>query len=67
MNKCKVEATGNRLNISPNECVMLNVFIPKDNYENNNLIDSNRPQYEIKGYINEVSDINHFEKSGGLN
>lgn len=66
MNKCKVEATGNKIDIKPNEEVTLNVFIPRENYENNNKIDSNRPQYEVEGYINEVSNLTHFGQSGGL-
>ncbi|WP_406764751.1 hypothetical protein [Candidatus Clostridium radicumherbarum] len=64
MNKCKVEATGNKIDIKPNEEVTLNVFIPGENYENNNKIDSNRPQYEIEGYLNEVSKLTHFGQSG---
>jgi len=66
MNKCKVEAIGNKIDIKPNEEVTLNVFIPSQNYENNNKIDSNRPQYEVEGYINEVSNLTHFGQSGGL-
>lgn len=27
-------------------------------------IDSNRPQYEIEGYVNGVSNLTHFGQSG---
>ncbi|MFL0197982.1 hypothetical protein ACJDU8_20805 [Clostridium sp. WILCCON 0269] len=64
MNKCKVEATGNKIDIKPNEEVILDVFIPGENYEKNNKIDSNRPQFEIEGYLNEVSELTRFEQSG---
>lgn len=64
INKCKVEAVGNKIDIKPDEEVMLNVFIPCENYENNNKIDSNRPQFEIEGYFNEVSNLTHFQRSG---
>jgi hypothetical protein len=66
MNKCKVEATGNKLDIKPNEEVTLNAFIPIENYKDNKNIDNNRPQYEISGYLNEVSLATHFGKSGGF-
>lgn len=62
-NKAKIEATGNKLNIRPGEKVLLNVFIPSEYYFSGK-IDRNRPQYEIKGYINNVKDSNHFESSG---
>ncbi|MFL0270154.1 hypothetical protein [Candidatus Clostridium radicumherbarum] len=65
-NKCKVEATGNKIDIKPNEEVILNVFVPSENYDNNNKIDNNRPQYEIEGYLNVVSNLTHFGQSGEL-
>ena len=64
MNKCKVEATGNKIDIKPDEEVKLNVFISYENYENNNKIDSNRPEFEISGYIDEISKLTHFDQSG---
>jgi hypothetical protein len=64
-NKCKVEATGNKIDIKPNEEITLSVFIPSEDYENNK-IDSNRPQYEIEGYINAVSNLTHFGQSGDI-
>ena len=62
--KCKVEATGNKLDIMPDEKIMLNVFIPIQNYKDNKKIDSDEPQYEISGYLNEVTAMNHFVQSG---
>lgn len=66
MNKCKVEATGNKIDIKPDEEVTLSVFIPCEDYENNNNIDSSRPQYEIERYVNEISNLTHFGQSGGF-
>jgi len=64
-NQCKVEATGNKLDIRPNEEVMLNVFMPIENFKNNNLIDTQHPSLMIRGYLNEVKETNHFDKSWG--
>ena len=64
MNNCKVEAIGNELDIKPNEEVTLFVFIPLENYKENESLDINRPQYELKGYFNKVIPINHFEQGG---
>jgi hypothetical protein len=65
-NKCKIEATGNKIDIKPNEEVPLNVFIPCEDYKDNTKIDSNQPQFEIEGYLNEISTLTHFGKSGDL-
>ena len=62
-NKAKVEAVGNKLDIRPGEEITLNAFIP-DAFDSDK-VDQHRLQYEIKGYINEVKDLNHFEQSGG--
>jgi hypothetical protein len=40
---------------------MLNVFAPIEEYKGNNLLDIKNPSIEIRGYINEVKDLNHFE------
>lgn len=64
-NKAKIEAEGNKLDIRPGEEVLLNAFIPVEYYESKK-IDKNNPWYEIKGYINKVNDLNHFEKSGAF-
>lgn len=62
-NKAKVEAVGNKLDIRPGEEITLNAFIP-DAFDSDK-VDQHRLQYEIKGYINEVKDSNHFGQSGG--
>lgn len=64
-NKFKIEATGNRLNIKPNETVVVSVFAPKEEYENNQSLDIDNPNIEIVGYMDEVKDETHFQKSSG--
>lgn len=59
LNKAKVEAVGNKLDIRPGEEITLNAFIP-DAFDSDK-VDQQRLQYEIKGYINEAKDSNHFE------
>lgn len=66
MSKFKVEATGNKLNINPNEEVTLYVFIPIEDYVNNQGLIMDKPYYHMKGYLGEVSELNHFENSGGF-
>jgi hypothetical protein len=63
-NKCKVEATGNKIDIKPDEEITLNAFIPCEDYKDNTKTDSNQPQFEIEGYLNEINTLTHFEKSG---
>lgn len=63
LNKAKVEAVGNKLDIRPGEVITLNAFIP-DAFDSDK-VDQHRLQYEMKGYINEVKDSNYFEQSGG--
>ncbi|SED09211.1 hypothetical protein [Paenibacillus sp. GP183] len=65
-NKLKVEATGNKLNISPGNELMLNFFVPKEDYQGNQNLDPNHPDLEFKGYLGTLTDSNHFYKSGGL-
>lgn len=65
-NKCKVEATGNKLNIKPNEEVLLNVFIQKEVYDSNKYLDIDNPQIEFICYINDVSEMNRFNKMGSF-
>lgn len=62
-NVCKVETTYNRLNIKAGDSIMLKCLVTKENYENNPLLDIQHPNLEIKGYMKEVNEINHFEKS----
>lgn len=61
MNKCKIEATGNRLNILPGEEVVLNAFIQSENYIENKYLEVENPHIQIVGYINELKDTSQFE------
>lgn len=58
-NNAKVEADGNKIDIHHGEEVTLNAFIPSGLFDSNK-VDQRRLQYEIKGYIDQVKDINHF-------
>ena len=61
MNQYKVETTGNKLDIHPDEEVELTVFMP---YQENQITD--KVSYEIEGYFEKVENLNHFEQSGSL-
>lgn len=61
MNRYKVETTGNKLDIEPDEEVELSVFMP---YQEAQIID--KVCYEIEGYFEKVENLNHFEQSGSL-
>ncbi|QZY56864.1 hypothetical protein [Crassaminicella profunda] len=63
-NLCKTEATHNKLDILAGEEVILNVFIPIENYINNDLLDIDDPQIEIKGYFDKVKIENRFQRIG---
>lgn len=63
-NKCKVEATGNKLDIKPDEEVLLTVIMPNECFKNNPKIDSLHPSLEINGYFDKVTQSNHFTQSG---
>jgi hypothetical protein len=64
--ECKSEARDNKLDIKPNEEVMLFSFIPVESYKDNKNIDISKLQYEVKGYFTEVTELNHFGQSGYL-
>ena len=66
MNKWKVEMTGNKLNLKPGEEITLNAFIPLEITEDSSSLDVDQPQYEISGYLNEVTTSSHFTQSGEL-
>ncbi len=57
----KIEATGNKLDIKPNDEVLLAVFTPTELPKNNNLSDPKLTSIMIRGYLNEVKEINHFD------
>ena len=65
-NEFKVEARNNKLNIKPNEEVILNAYTPKEEYEGNQNILPNECYLEIKGYIDQVKEENHFGKTTGM-
>lgn len=65
-NNCKAEAEGNKLDIAPGEEISLSAFIPKENYEDNDMIDITTPFYKIEGYLNEVDNSNRFGIGGSL-
>ncbi|MDP5274976.1 hypothetical protein [Chengkuizengella axinellae] len=58
-NEFKVEATGNRTNIEPNEQIILNLFTPFEGMSDPNLL-IETPYIEINGYFDEVDDKNLF-------
>lgn len=61
-NPMKVEAKGNKLNIQPNEEVLLNIFIPFESITSE--FKDIEPELEIKGYIEEVKEERHFHIMG---
>lgn len=65
LNKAKIEAEGNKIDIRPGDEVILNAFIP-DGIFNSDKVDLSILQYEIKGYIGEVKDVNRFGRSGDV-
>ena len=64
-NEFKVEAKNNKLNIKPKEEVLLTAFATKEMYEGISKIDITDPNIEINGYVDEVTELNHFHKGGG--
>jgi len=64
-NDFKIEARNNKLNINPGDELLLTVFAPKEMYEGNHNIDLEDPHIEIKGFLNEVTEINQFNMIGG--
>jgi hypothetical protein len=65
-NKFKIEATGNKLDIKPNEVINLNVFAPIQEYENNKNLVIDTPDVQILGYLDEVKAENQFNKGFGM-
>ncbi|TCZ69134.1 hypothetical protein E0485_24000 [Paenibacillus albiflavus] len=64
-NEFKIEAKNNKLNIKPGEEILLSVTVPSEMYKGINNIDLKNPNIEIKGYINEVTELNQFHIGGG--
>ncbi|MDO7908007.1 hypothetical protein Q5741_16465 [Paenibacillus sp. JX-17] len=63
-NPFKIEARNNKVNIQPGEEVRLMAWVPKAILQGTDQWELENPEIEIKGYVNEISDINHFFKSG---
>jgi uncharacterized protein YpmS len=63
-NDFKVEVKGNKVDIKPNEKVILNVFVSKE-YIDMSALEIDKPNLEINGYLNEVKAENHFMRSQG--
>ncbi|ERN51511.1 hypothetical protein [Alkalihalophilus marmarensis] len=55
-NKYKIEATNNRLNIQPDEEVMLYVFAPFEGMSENQTLALDDPSVMLKGYLEEVNE-----------
>lgn len=65
-NNFKAEAKGNKLNIRPDEEVILNVFAPRAEYEGNSHLDMEQFHLQLTGYLDELTDNDHFDKSGDI-
>ncbi len=65
-NEFKVAARNNKLDIRPNEEVILSAYTPKEEYEGNQNILHNECYLEINGYIDQVKEENHFGKITGM-
>ena len=65
LNKAKIEAEGNKIDIRSGDEVILNAFIPVGIFDSNK-VDLSILQYEIKGFIEEVKDINKFARLGDV-
>jgi hypothetical protein len=65
-NEFKVEAKNNKLDIKPNEEIVLNAFTPIEEYKGNTNLLINECYLEIKGYVGQVEEANHFGKTIGM-
>ncbi|MGG6310376.1 hypothetical protein [Paenibacillus macerans] len=63
-NPFKMEARNNKLNIKPEEEVLLTVLAPKEMVEGHPGMDITKPFIEIKGYLKQVSEENQFHIGG---
>ncbi|WP_258207975.1 hypothetical protein [Paenibacillus radicibacter] len=66
VNGFKIELQNNKLNVVPNEVVLLTAFAPKEMYEGNKHINSDHLYIEMNGYINEVKEGLQFSKSESI-
>jgi len=65
-NDFKILARNNKLNIKPNEEVFVDLFAPIEEFEGNQKLDTDKPNIEIIGYIEEVKEKRRFQKSGPI-
>jgi hypothetical protein len=65
-NEFKIEAKNNKLQIKPNEEIILNAIAPIEEIEGNQKLDVENFNIEIIGYIDEVKESRRFQKSGGI-
>lgn len=57
----------NKLNIKPDEEIILSAFTPIEEYEGNTKLNTEECYLEIKGYIDEMKEENYFGKTHGTN
>jgi hypothetical protein len=62
----KVEAKGNKLNIEPGQEIPLNAYLSDEFFKYNELICLDRPEVEIKGYLDNMNSMNQFHKGGSI-
>ena len=65
-NKYTVEATGNKLDIQPEEKITLNVFMPFEGMGDKSLLEIDNPVIQLKGYMHTVDEEHHFTTGGSL-
>lgn len=66
-NEYTVEATGNKLDIQPEEKITLNVFMPFEGMGDKSLLGIDNPNIQLKGYMHTVDEEHHFTTGGSLN
>jgi hypothetical protein len=64
-NEFKVEGKNNKIGIKPREEIIINFFMPIEEYKGNTKIDIENYYIEIKGYVEKISEGTHFGKIGG--
>ncbi|WP_088102916.1 hypothetical protein [Halalkalibacter urbisdiaboli] len=65
-NNYKIEAINNRLNIQPDEEVMLYVFAPFEGMPEKGTLAMDEPSVMVTGYLEEVNEEYMFSKGGTL-
>lgn len=65
-NRFKIEATHNKLDIYPNQEIVLSAFAPIEMYRDNKFLDNMEPDYNFFMFLNEVKEENRFSMGGSL-